>query len=232
MPFWVYTRGMRHTRDLLLFACAALVSCLYILTAGPPAQANDPQSSDKEATQAVVGTAWMGREAPASATAFTFFTEEDTTTEALIPWEAVMVVSCTGEAVACFLQDHGGITIDADMVLTDSSTVTGNGNDGRGPCWHLPAGLPVPKRNTRARLQSPVTAVGRRSGACMLAGAATGRPCDTSADCEGSDYCSLYTAGAGAGTSASDRFSWTSGAYLGVISVGGSSITCYANVDK
>lgn len=215
---------MRSTRWL------AFTLALFIAA---PAWAVDPPTSEKEATEAVVGSGWIGREAPASATAFTFFTEEDTTTEALIPWEAVMVVSCSGEAVACYLQDHGGITIDADMVLTDSSTIAGNGSDGRlAPCWHLPTGIPVAKRNKRARLQSPVSAVGRRSGACMLAGVATGRPCDTSADCEGSAYCSLYTAGAGVGTSSSDRFSWTSGAYLGVISVAGSAISCYANVDK
>jgi hypothetical protein len=105
-------------------------------------------------------------------------------------------------------------------VLTDTSTVSGNGTDGRGPCFSVQAGLPRPMRN-RQQVFSPPTAVGRRSGACWDGAVATGRPCDADGDCTGADTCNL----------AADRFPWTTGAYLCVTAPSGVAVTCDANTE-
>lgn len=186
--------------------------------------ANEPTASTDKAAREVVGSGWFGVEAPASATVFTCFTGFDSVDagvvpNALFPWYATVNMSCTDRAVACWLQDASAITISAGGLLTDSSAVTGNGTDGRGTCWEQPAGLPIVKRNMRAPFQAP-TAVGRRSGACVVSGTATGYPCDADGDCP-TGTCDLTA----------DRFPWTSGAYLCVTSVSGSAISCSANTE-
>ena len=181
--------------------------------------ANEPTASSDKSAREVVGSSWFGIEAPASATAFTCFTMADTTTPALFPWYATAKVTCTDRAVACWLQDATAISIDADGVLTDSSAVSGNGADGRGPCWEQAAGIPDVKRNMRGPFVA-AGKVGRRSGACVVSGSATGYPCDTNADCP-SGTCDVST----------DRFTWTAGAYLCVTSISGSAISCSANTE-
>ena len=91
--------------------------------------------------------------------------------------------------------------------------------DGRGPCWEQAAGIPDVKRNMRGPFVA-AGKVGRRSGACVVSGSATGYPCDTDADCP-SGTCDV----------SADRFTWSAGAYLCVTSISGSAISCSANTE-
>lgn len=215
----MHSFARRHWVSLLGSLAGFLLYLFVVSVWGHKAAANEPNKSSDKAAREVVGSGWFGIETPASATAFTCFTMADTVSAALFPWYATTQISCTDRAVACWLQDTAAISIDADGVLTDSSAVSGNGADGRGPCWEQAAGIPQVRRNTPTVFRTP-GAVGRRSGACVVSGAATGYPCDATADCP-SGTCDV----------SADRFGWTTGAYLCVTSISGSAISCSANTE-
>jgi len=209
---------------LISTACAALALAFTLA-----ASANEPNDRDDvhphgPETNEVVGSYWFGKEDPASATAFTCFTEDDTSTPALFPWNTTVNVDCDGDVVACWLMSTDDITIDSDGVLTDASSVGNHGADGRGPCRRIPASIPVPLQNSREAL-SGSGRVGRRYGACATAGVYSGRPCDETADCEGSNTCTATT------SATTEYFNRIEGAYLCLTAESGSATDCSANVE-
>lgn len=199
---------------LAIYAAAGLLD-------SPPAHANEPTAGSDKVAREVVGSGWFGVIAPASATAPTCFAS-DGGGSALFPWNVTVVTTCTGRAYACWLQDDAAFTMATTGFLTDGSSAAGSGPDGSGPCWELPANIPTTKRNPKSVFTAS-TQVGRRSGACLLSGVATGAPCDADADsdCGVGETCD--TGG--------DRWGWTTGAYLCITDVSGSGISCSTNTE-
>jgi len=182
-----------------------LVAVLALLFLFPSVSlANKPVKSSKTAQSSVSGSFFYDEATNSSNTVFACFTEDDDSTNVLVPWDATMVMSCNQRVMACYVQDPSAITVAVSGVLTDSGS---GATSGKGACWAIEAGTYRPMKNSKNAFVS-TTAVGRRSGACTLSGVATGHPCDALGDCPVGDACD---------TSA-DRFTWVAGAYLCFVS--------------